>query len=429
MTNAGHTRTSPYVRSIECPKKSAKFKDLNISTVIPTLGEAKIPSPLSACRFETDERGVDFYLDSEFQEEITGDPIPLCFEKAGPRQNVFFDTPKAKCAIVTCGGLCPGINEVIRSIVMAAFHNYHVSSVLGIKYGLEGFIPKYEHEIVELTPSMVSHIHLLGGTILGSSRGPQSTDEIVDALERLNISCLFMIGGDGTMKAAHAIVEEVTRRKLKISVIGIPKTIDNDIDFIPQSFGFETAVDKATEAIQCAHTEAQGSMNGIGLVKLMGRESGFIAAHASLSLKEVNFVLIPEKDFALYGKGGLLENLEERLLTRRHAVIVVAEGAGQHLLSDTNLTDASGNKVLGDIMSFLKKEIHEYFTAKEIPYIIKLIDPSYIIRSVPANANDRVYCGFPWTKRCTCCNGRKNSHGRIQTHGQVSSPSTAPCNP
>ena len=376
------------------PEKSAKFKDLNISTVIPTLGEAKIPSPLSACRFETDERGVDFYLDSEFQEEITGEPIPLCFEKAGPRQNVFFDTPKAKCAIVTCGGLCPGINEVIRSIVMAAFHNYHVSSVLGIKYGLEGFIPKYEHDIVELTPNMVSHIHLLGGTILGSSRGPQSTDEIVDALERLNISCLFMIGGDGTMKAANAIVEEVTKRKLKISVIGIPKTIDNDIDFIPQSFGFETAVDKATEAIQCAHTEAQGSMNGIGLVKLMGRESGFIAAHASLSLKEVNFVLIPEKDFALHGEGGLLDNLEERLLTRRHAVIVVAEGAGQHLISDTNLTDASGNKVLGDIMSFLKKEIHDHFTAKNIPYIIKLIDPSYIIRSVPANANDRVYCGF-----------------------------------
>ena len=376
------------------PKKRARFKNFNISTIIPTLGEAKIPSPVSACRFENDDRGVDFYLDNELQEEITEDPIPLCFEKAGPRDHVFFDTPKAKCAIVTCGGLCPGINEVIRSIVMAAFHNYSVSSVLGIKYGLEGFIPKYGHEVVELTPQMISHIHLLGGTILGSSRGPQPTDEIVDALERLNISCLFMIGGDGTMKAASAIVDEVTKRKLKISVIGVPKTIDNDIDFIPQTFGFETAVDKATEAIQCAHTEAQGSMNGIGLVKLMGRESGFIAAHSSLSLKEVNFVLIPEKEFALHGEGGLLDNLEQRLLTRRHAVIVVAEGAGQHLISDTNKTDASGNKVLGDIMTFLKNEIKKHMEKRGIPFTLKLIDPSYIIRSVPANANDRVYCGF-----------------------------------
>ena len=377
------------------PKNLTQNKELKISTVIPTLGAPKIPSQLAACKFETDERGVDFYLDNELHEDITEDqPIPLCFEKAGPRQHLFFDTPKAKCAIVTCGGLCPGINEVIRSIVMAAFHNYHVSSVLGIKYGLEGFIPKYGHDVIELAPQMISHIHLLGGTILGSSRGPQPTEEVVDALERLNISCLFMIGGDGTMKAASAIVDEVTKRMLKISVIGVPKTIDNDIDFIPQTFGFETAVDKATEAIQCAHTEAQGSVNGIGLVKLMGRESGFIAAHASLSLKEVNFVLIPEKDFALYGDGGLLENLEKRLLTRRHAVIVVAEGAGQHLLSDTNLTDASGNKVLGDIMGFLKEEIHSYMAERGVPYTLKLIDPSYIIRSVPANANDRVYCGF-----------------------------------
>lgn len=376
------------------PEKRARYKNLNISTVIPTLGCPKIPSPLAVCKFETDERGVDFYLDNELHEEITDEPIPLCFEKAGPRQHVFFDTPKTKCAIVTCGGLCPGINEVIRSIVMAAFHNYHVSSVLGIKYGLEGFIPEYGHEVVELTPQMISHIHLLGGTILGSSRGPQSTEQIVDALERLNINCLFMIGGDGTMKAANDIVDEVTNRKLKISVIGVPKTIDNDIDFIPQTFGFETAVDKATEAIQCAHTEAQGSKNGIGLVKLMGRESGFIAAHASLSLKEVNFVLIPEKEFALHGEGGLLDNLEQRLKTRKHAVIVVAEGAGQHLISDTNMTDASGNKVLGDIMGFLKKEINIYMSERNIPYTIKLIDPSYIIRSVPANANDRVYCGF-----------------------------------
>ncbi|MDE7064759.1 MAG: ATP-dependent 6-phosphofructokinase, partial [Desulfovibrionaceae bacterium] len=233
-----------------------------------------------------------------------------------------------------------------------------------------------------------------GGTVLGSSRGPQPPEEIVDMLERMNISALFVIGGDGTMKAAAAINREVSARNLKISVIGIPKTIDNDINFVPQSFGFETAVDKATEAIECAHTEAQGVPNGIGIVKLMGRESGFIAAQATLSLKEVNFVLIPEACFRLHGEGGLLPALEERLAGRGHAVIVVAEGAGQHLLQKSAGTDASGNPVLGDISTLLKNEISAYLKERGVSFAIKVIDPSYIIRSVPANANDRVYCGF-----------------------------------
>jgi 6-phosphofructokinase 1 len=247
---------------------------------------------------------------------------------------------------------------------------------------------------VELTPDSVSNIHQFGGTVLGSSRGPQNPEDIVDALERMNVNCLFMIGGDGTMKAVKSIVAEITKRNLKIAVIGIPKTIDNDISFIPQSFGFETAVDKATEAISCAHTEAQGAMNGIGLVKLMGRESGFIAAQSTFSIKEVNFVLIPETRFELDGENGLLPALADRLKRRKHAVIVVAEGAGQHLMSTNKATDISGNPVLGDFTTLLKDRIKEYLSNVGMPYTLKYIDPSYIIRSVPANANDRIYCGL-----------------------------------
>ncbi len=375
------------------PSHCVTLEDCSFDTSIPTLGTAKIPSPLSYTNFIG---GVTpFFLDSEYLDELEGkDPVAACFEPAGPREFMYFDSAKTKCAIVTCGGLCPGINDVIRAIVMEAFHNYKVPAVLGIRYGLEGFIPKYGHEVVELTPHSVSDIHQFGGTILGSSRGPQSPEEIVDSLERLNVSVLFVIGGDGSMKAMNAINVEVGKRNLRIAVIGIPKTIDNDINFISQSFGFETAVFKATEAIQCAHIEALGSRNGIGIVKLMGRESGFIAAQATMALKEVNFVLIPEVPFHLDGPGGLLPALALRLKMRKHAVIVVAEGAGQNLLQLSGKTDASGNPVLGDIGDFLRKEINTYLKEKGIDHSVKYIDPSYIIRSIPANANDRVYCGF-----------------------------------
>jgi len=364
-----------------------------VDTTISTLGSAKIPSPLSYTHFT--EGLTPFFLDDEYIDELRGrDPVPTWFEPAGPREHLYFDSSKTKCAIVTCGGLCPGINDVIRAIVMEAYHNYKVPAVLGIKYGLEGFIPKYGHEIVELTPQTVADIHQFGGTMLGSSRGPQSPEEIVDALERMNINVLFVIGGDGSMKATNCIVREVTKRNLRIAIIGIPKTIDNDINFISQSFGFETAVFKATEAIQCAHVEALGARNGIGIVKLMGRESGFIAAQATMALKEVNFVLIPEVPFTLLGREGLLPALELRLRKRRHAVIVAAEGAGQDLLHVSGQHDASGNPVLGDIGVFLRDEIKAYLNERKMDHSIKFIDPSYIIRSVPANANDRVYCGF-----------------------------------
>ena len=365
-----------------------------LDTSIPTLGEARIPTMLPYTQYVSGY--VPLFVDSEYLDElIDHEPVPVLFEAAGPRRELYFDTAKTKCAIVTCGGLCPGINDVIRAIVMEACHNYKVPAILGMRYGLEGFIPKYGHDIMELTPRSVADIHQFGGTVLGSSRGPQSPSEIVDALERMNVSVLFVIGGDGSMKAMRTIEDELRARNLKIATIGIPKTIDNDINFISQSFGFETAVFKATEAIQCAHVEANGARNGIGIVKLMGRESGFIAAQATMALKEVNFVLVPEVPFSMEGEGGFLPALADRLKSRKHAVIVVAEGAGQHLLpGGTGETDASGNVILGDIGNYLRKSITSYLKERNIDHSIKFIDPSYIIRSVPANANDRVYCGF-----------------------------------
>ena len=362
-----------------------------IDTSIRTLGTPKLTSRLPYRTWVDDVR-LPIQVDRELCDEFT-EPVCLDFEAAGPRKKLYFDPSRAKCAIVTCGGLCPGLNDVIRAIVMEAHHAYHVPSIMGIRYGLEGFIPACGHQPMELTPERVADIHRFGGTILGSSRGPQSAEEIVDSLERSNVSILFVIGGDGSMKAALSISREVQARNLKIAVIGIPKTIDNDINFIPQSFGFETAVYKATEAIECAHAEAMGCHNTIGLVKLMGRESGFIAAQATLSMRDVNFVLVPELPFEIDGPQGLLEAVFKRIRARGHAVIVAAEGAGQHLMQGTGKYDPSGNIVLSDIGTFLKERLKKFFAERNQDLTIKYIDPSYIIRSVHANTSDAAYCG------------------------------------
>ncbi len=365
------------------------------------LGEPKVPSPKSMEPFLSEVGEVNLYISEELLE--IEDPAQRYFilEEAGPREKIYFDPSKTKCAIVTCGGLCPGINDVIRSIVMEAHHQYKVAATIGIRYGLQGFLPEYGHGIWELTPDNVSEIHEFGGTILGSSRGHQPPEEVVDALERMNVNILFMIGGDGTMKAASAIWKEVKKRRMKIAVVGIPKTIDNDIYFVSRSFGFDTAVSKAIEAIRCAHIEALGAPNGIGMVKLMGRESGFIAAEATLAQKDVNVVLIPEEPFELDGPNGLLSYLKKRIEERGHAVIVVAEGAGQDLWrkemkqnSGEIPTDPSGNPILGDICGLLREKIKLFFKEQNIPITLKFIDPSYIIRSVPANSSDSVYCAF-----------------------------------
>jgi 6-phosphofructokinase 1 len=363
-------------------------------TAISNLGPARISTPLRHPRYVDETRPLKLVMTTEELCELDNETMLVEFEKAGPREKLYFDPPKTKCAIVTCGGLCPGINDVIRAIVMESHYHYGIRTVLGIRNGLRGFIPKYGYDLKELTPQNVSSIHQFGGTILGSSRGPQDPAEIVDSLERMNVNVLFVIGGDGTMRAAKAIVDEVERRRRKIAVIGIPKTIDNDINFITRTFGFDTAVEKATEAIQCAHVEATGMDMGIGLVKLMGREAGFIAAQATLAMQEVNFLLVPEEPFALDGENGLLMAIERRLLHRGHALIVCAEGAGRDLLEESRRTDASGNVRLGDICGLLGERMQAHFAARNLEMNMKFIDPSYIIRSVPANAGDRVYCGF-----------------------------------
>ena len=375
----------------------------NLITEIPVLGNATLPSPLQKraddmgnISFVSDQSRVIIEVDDTRVNRMIKEEKALpCFELAGPRSQIFFDPSKLKCALVTCGGLCPGINDIIRSIVLELHYAYGVQNIFGIRYGLQGFIAKYGHDLVDLTPETVVNIHDRGGTVLGSSRGPQDVDEIIDSLERMNIGLLFMIGGDGTLTAAGRIADAIIDRGLKISVVGVPKTIDNDIYMVSRSFGFDTAVDVATQAIISANNEAEGYPNGIGLIKLMGRHAGFIAATAVLAQQDVNFVLIPEVDFDLEGPAGLLGALEKRLADRKHAVIVVAEGAGQKFFEDKkNERDASGNIRLKDIGLFLKETISTYFADKGIDISIKYIDPSYMIRSLPANANDRVFCNF-----------------------------------
>jgi 6-phosphofructokinase 1 len=370
---------------------------------VESLGEPKITSPLGLSLVYGDDL-ANYVVDGQSvlmlhdRVEIVnrvkqGKPLPA-FEMAGPRPKIYFDPSKTRAAIVTCGGLCPGINNVIRTLVMVLHYGYGVKTIFGIKYGFRGFIPRYGHEPIRLEPERVNDIHEKGGSILSSSRGEQEVGEIVDCLERMNISLLFTIGGDGTLRGADAIARVVKERGMKISVIGVPKTVDNDIAFVDKTFGLETAFSVAAEAIRSAHTEAIGAPNGIGIVKLMGRMSGFIAANAALAMSEVNFVLIPEVPFGLESPTGLYALLEERLRRRGHAVIAVAEGAGQENVSDTSgKKDDSGNLVLGDIGIFLKTAIKKYFKEKTDLYVnIKYIDPSYMVRSVPANAHDSIFC-------------------------------------
>lgn len=314
-------------------------------------------------------------------------------EKAGPREKIYFMPEHVHAGIVTCGGLCPGINDVIRSIVRCMWYHYRVRRITGIRYGYRGFLPEYSYPTMELTLDWVDNIHKVGGTVLGSSRGGgKEVEKIVDAIEQLNLNMLFTIGGDGTQRGSLDIADEIEKRHLKIACVGIPKTVDNDFSFIQKSFGFDTAVARAVDAVASAHMEANSQPNGIGLVKLMGRESGFIAAHTALASHEVNFVLIPEVPFDLNGPNGFLEHLEKRLRNRKHAVIVVAEGALQDELAKDAGTDASGNLKMVDVGPYLKSRIEEYFKKIDMEITLKYIDPSYQVRSSVAVPVDSIYC-------------------------------------
>jgi 6-phosphofructokinase 1 len=364
--------------------------DTELDFRIARIGECRIPSPMKGARFTRDGERVLYNSRLEdVRPWIDTRTDPPSMEVAGPREKICFDSSQLACGIVTCGGLCPGLNDVIRSIVLSLYHHYGVRKVYGFRFGYEGLVPRYGHAPLELVPEAVGRIHEMGGTILGSSRGPQDPAEMVSYLEELKIGILFAIGGDGTLRGAQKIGEEAVRRGLPISVIGIPKTIDNDISFVEMTFGFETAVTEARRATYAANTEAEAGRNGIGLVKLMGRDSGFIAAFSTLVDNHVNFCLVPEVPFTL---DGFLAALRDRLESWDHAVIVVAEGAGQNLMEKTGERDASGNIKYGDIGIFLRDAIKNYFQRAGMEINLKYIDPSYTIRSMPAIPHDSAFC-------------------------------------
>jgi 6-phosphofructokinase 1 len=353
--------------------------------LVESLGPCRFNSPLETGFFVDDKSGI--LVDAAVTRgKKAGEPAIV--ELAGPRQKLCFD-PKTVCAaIVTCGGLCPGLNDVIRGATMVLWYRYGVRNILGIRYGYAGMVPESPHEPVPLTPDGVEDIHQDGGTILGSSRGPQDVSRMVDFLEDGQVDMLFAIGGDGTQRGALAIKQEIEKRGSTVSVMGVPKTIDNDIQYTTRTFGFETAVAMSQPPITAAHMESKGALNGIGLVKLMGRQSGFVAAYASLASSDVNLVLVPEVPFTLQK---VLAFLQDRLARKSHAVVVVAEGAGQDLVPAEG-TDASGNRKLGDIGVFLKKAIADHMKKAGMPASVKYIDPSYTIRSAPASPDDSVFC-------------------------------------
>ena len=367
---------------------------------IEQLGEPGIDSPIIMSRNENDGR-ADYVSDSDkilysLKTKVVDGVRDVenhdAMELAGPREKIYFNPAHVHVAICTCGGICPGLNNVVRAVVRCFWYRYGVRRISGIQFGYLGLLNNSTFPVIDLTPDVVDDIQEKGGTVLGSARGGgKQVNEIVDSLQRMNINVLISIGGDGTLRGAQEISEEVNKRGLKISVIGIPKTIDNDLSFIDSSFGFDTAVQLAVPSVRGAHVEAINSINGIGLVKVMGRESGFIAAHTSLAQADVNFCLIPESPFDIEGPNGLLAHLKEIILARGHAVILVSEGAGQEFAPPTGKVDASGNVIYHDIGILLKTKIKEYFEKEGIPTSVKYIDPSYIIRSAPANSYDSIY--------------------------------------
>jgi len=372
------------------------------NTEIKNLGDCNFKSPIPLS-FKDSNVFANFVKDSDriiydakidflqkYQNDLSNIPS---FELAGPRKLLHFEPGTISCGIVTCGGLCPGINNIIRGVVNSMHYWYKCEKIYGFMYGYRGMIEKNDPKPIILDPKTVEDIHLKGGTVLGSSRGNQDSEKIVDYLEKLKISVLFVIGGDGTMRGAHEIFEITESRKLDISVVGIPKTIDNDLVFVEHTFGFQTAFSAAVEAISSAHVEAKGALNGIGIVKLMGRDSGYIAASASVASQDVNFVLVPESPFELDGRDGFLNLLKKRLKSKRHAVIVVAEGAGQEFFDGSeHKKDQSGNVLHSDIGLYLKDRISQFLKKDKFEHTIKYIDPSYMIRSLPPVPIDSAFC-------------------------------------
>lgn len=362
---------------------------------IASVGQATWPSPLRQrdLDFVDDGHGVLCSSDTRnLTPYIEIGRVPPAFEEAGPRRSLAFDPAGVTAGMVTCGGLCPGLNDVIRSLTLTLLHGYGVRRVVGYRYGYAGLADPDAFPPLELTKDAVTDVHVHGGTVLATSRGPQDAAVMTDTLERDDVSILFCLGGDGTLRGASTIAAEARRRGRRLAVIGIPKTIDNDLNWVERSFGFATAVEAAARTIGAAHAEARGALYGIGLVKLMGRHAGFIAASATLARPDVNLCLVPEAPFTLDGDGGVIDILAGRLAERRHAVVVVAEGAGQDLLPTSGATDASGNVRLADVGSWLRDRLVAGLSARRMRPEVKYLDPSYEIRALPANAYDAAFC-------------------------------------
>lgn len=367
--------------------------------LISSLGERNIPSPVVGQKFVDDNESVTYFMDPAVIAKYTaeGKAVPA-FEKAGAREMLYHNPAWCRAAILTAGGLCPGLNEVIKFLTLCLIRNYGVRDIYGIPYGYRGLNPARQLRPIRLTEDVVDPIHEIGGSILGSSRGQEDVKTIVDSLKQLGINLLFCIGGDGTSRCAHEVACEIKSRKLPISVVAIPKTIDNDISFVDRTFGFATAVREAGRFVSCAHNEAKGAFNGLGLIKVMGRDSGFIAAYAALANPFINYCLIPEEKFSLRGEDGtkaLLPHLLERMNRKHHAVIIVAEGAGQNLFNSAERKkDASGNILHEDIGILLKNEINAYFKEQKVELNTKYFDLGYTIRSVSAEGDDAVFCAM-----------------------------------
>jgi 6-phosphofructokinase 1 len=353
---------------------------------------AVVRSPLGGPFVDSDARTLATI------ESTTATPIDpkLAFERAGARASLAFDPARTRAAIVTAGGLCPGTNNVVRALVLELYHGYGVRSILGFRFGFEGMSPASGLDPIALTPEVVRHAHRLGGTLLGTSRLRREAAVLADVLQHHAIDVLFTVGGNGTLRAARSLVDELARRGATIAVVAVPKTIDDDIGFVDKTFGFDTAVEHARAAIDAAHAEAIAVRNGIGVVKLMGRDAGFVAAHATIASGEANFCVLPEFPFPLAGERGLLAGLERRLQARGHAVIVIAEGCGKRLITPSSERDASGNPRYAsaalDIGPYLCDAVKRHFAAASVTIQLKYIDPSYLIRAAPANTSDAFYC-------------------------------------
>jgi 6-phosphofructokinase 1 len=365
--------------------------DIKLDFSVASLGERKVPSPMGLSN-RLDDGLADYTRDEDrVVYDRSGASPELFFERAGPRELNYFRGEDVTAGIVTCGGLCPGMNNVIRELVRRLWFRYGVRRILGFRYGFLGMTAASPDKPLPLDPDVIHDIHRQGGTMLGSSRGPQKAEDMAEFLDEKGVNVLFAVGGDGTMRGTLALYQEVRRRGLKIAVVGVPKTVDNDVRFIERTFGFDTAVAVATSAIDAARVEATGASHGIGLVRLMGRHSGFIAASAAIASREANLLLVPELPFDLHGEKGVLQYLRWRLATRGHALVIVAEGAGQSYLQAAAGKDASGNVKLGDIGIFMRDTLARELS--DLDVTVKYIDPSYMVRAAPANAADAIFCG------------------------------------